>query len=188
MLAAASVLVAAAGARAATFIEPWTSSPSGAISVTIGDNGLGVVGGSTDAVNGNSTHNYNASTGVFVDTFDFFLPTGMAGASAITTISGTAVNDLNFTNITFNSATGTTSTGGGTSMAHVDLQPIVSGGPQHLVITGSGGSAATFGGTVSFVLAGAVPEPTTWALMIVGFGGIGGLLRKRRQDGLVAAI
>ena len=33
-----------------------------------------------------------------------------------------------------------------------------------------------------------VPEPTTWALMILGFGGVGSLLRRtRRQGGLVAA-
>lgn len=29
----------------------------------------------------------------------------------------------------------------------------------------------------------AVPEPATWALMILGFGGIGALMRRRRRDG-----
>jgi hypothetical protein len=186
-IAAASILAAGGAASAATIIQPWTTSPSGAISVTIGDNGLGVAGGSSDPVNGNSTHSYNASTGVFVDTYDFFLPTGFAGASAITTISGQDVNDLNFTNITFNSVAGSTGTGNGVSTAHVGFQPVMMGGPQELVITGTGGSAATFGGTVSFVLAGGVAEPATWALMIVGFGGIGGLVRRRRAQGFVAA-
>ena len=27
----------------------------------------------------------------------------------------------------------------------------------------------------------AVPEPASWALMLVGFGGVGGVLRRRRQ-------
>ena len=27
----------------------------------------------------------------------------------------------------------------------------------------------------------AVPEPASWALMLVGFGGLGGMLRRRRQ-------
>jgi hypothetical protein len=27
----------------------------------------------------------------------------------------------------------------------------------------------------------AVPEPATWAMLIVGFGGIGGLLRTKRR-------
>jgi hypothetical protein len=29
----------------------------------------------------------------------------------------------------------------------------------------------------------AVPEPATWAMMIIGFGGVGALMRRRRQDG-----
>lgn len=36
-------------------------------------------------------------------------------------------------------------------------------------------------------LAGGVPEPTTWALMIVGFGGAGALLRRRRRAGAAVA-
>jgi hypothetical protein len=31
-----------------------------------------------------------------------------------------------------------------------------------------------------------VPEPATWAMMLVGFGGIGAMIRRRRQT-LVAA-
>ena len=34
---------------------------------------------------------------------------------------------------------------------------------------------------------GAVPEPSTWALMILGFGGIGGVMRGRRKSARVAA-
>ena len=177
----------AGAASAATFIQPWTVSPTGNISVTIGDNGLGVAGGSTDPINGNSNHAFDAATGVFTDTFDFFLPTGKAGASVITTLSGEADNDLTFSGITFNGAGGAIDTGGGASMAHVSLQPISGGGAQELIITGTGGSAATFGGTVNFVLADAtVPESATWALMIVGFGGVGALARARRRTPLVA--
>lgn len=33
----------------------------------------------------------------------------------------------------------------------------------------------------------AVPEPSTWGLMIVGFGGVGALLRRRRAVGFLAA-
>lgn len=39
---------------------------------------------------------------------------------------------------------------------------------------------ASSGGQFSAVLA--VPEPATWAMMLVGFGGIGALLRRRRQQ------
>lgn len=38
------------------------------------------------------------------------------------------------------------------------------------------------GGIIDFI---AIPEPATWAMMIVGFGGVGGLMRRRRA-GLLA--
>ena len=43
--------------------------------------------------------------------------------------------------------------------------------------------SATGKGSVSpdIVLSGAVPEPGTWALMIMGFGGAGAMLRSRRK-------
>lgn len=35
-------------------------------------------------------------------------------------------------------------------------------------------------GPVGAVLTGGVPEPATWAMMIIGFGGVGAVLRRRR--------
>lgn len=35
--------------------------------------------------------------------------------------------------------------------------------------------------SVSFVASGAVPEPSTWAMMLIGFFGIGGMIRSRRR-------
>ena len=32
---------------------------------------------------------------------------------------------------------------------------------------------------------GAVPEPATWAMMLLGFGGIGMAMRRRRKKGLL---
>ena len=59
---------------------------------------------------------------------------------------------------------------------------MVAGGEQELILTGSGGAAATYGGTANFspIVMG-VPEPASWALMIIGFGSAGALLRKRRS-------
>jgi hypothetical protein len=50
------------------------------------------------------------------------------------------------------------------------------------------GSCVT--GPVGFSLvqqAAAVPEPSTWAIMLMGFGGLGAMLRQRRQVALVRA-
>ena len=37
-------------------------------------------------------------------------------------------------------------------------------------------------GPVGVPIAAAVPEPASWALMILGFGGVGALMRRRRSD------
>jgi len=47
----------------------------------------------------------------------------------------------------------------------------------------SGGLTGVVGGG----LGGAVPEPSAWALMILGFGGVGAAIRSRRRATLVTA-
>ncbi len=38
----------------------------------------------------------------------------------------------------------------------------------------------------NFARIGAVPEPATWAMMLIGFGAIGGSMRRRRRSGTLA--
>ena len=50
--------------------------------------------------------------------------------------------------------------------------------------TGGTGSTSTFGYVAQFraaEAAGAVPEPATWAMMLLGFGAVGGAARHRRR-------
>jgi hypothetical protein len=35
-------------------------------------------------------------------------------------------------------------------------------------------------------ISGGVPEPASWALMIMGFGGVGALVRRRRNKSVFA--
>lgn len=49
-------------------------------------------------------------------------------------------------------------------------------GAYRLTLTGAGDNAAIIGGT------GAVPEPGSWAMMMLGFGLIGGALRSRSRN------
>jgi hypothetical protein len=182
MTAAVAALTVGGAASAATFIDTWTTNTTtGAISVVIGDSGLGIAGGSTDPIQGTSTHVYNASTGMFTDTFDFKLPTGQVGASLT---SSDTTNDMTFTGITFNGVNGIAGTGlDGDPGAAIKAQLVVSGGQQELILTGSGGAAATYGGTANFspTVTVGVPEPASWALMIIGFGSAGAMLRARRS-------
>ena len=49
-------------------------------------------------------------------------------------------------------------------------------------------SAPNTTGSESFqILGGAVPEPATWAVMLVGFGGVGAVMRSRRKLASAAA-
>lgn len=43
------------------------------------------------------------------------------------------------------------------------------------------GCSSRIGTAATFNVVGGVPEPTTWALMLLGFGAIGGALRRQRR-------
>lgn len=49
------------------------------------------------------------------------------------------------------------------------------------------GAIDSYGGLVTEFSSGAIPEPGTWALMLAGFGGLGGVLRMRRRQAALAA-
>jgi hypothetical protein len=48
------------------------------------------------------------------------------------------------------------------------------------------GTSDSFGGYVDNISLSGVPEPATWALMILGFGAVGGAMRRRRSAGSLA--
>jgi hypothetical protein len=52
-------------------------------------------------------------------------------------------------------------------------------GTYQLTINGNNGSTGSLGGTVT-INATAVPEPGTWAMMLLGFGAAGFAMRRRR--------
>jgi PEP-CTERM motif len=67
------------------------------------------------------------------------------------------------------------------------LGQFLDAGAYTLHIQGTRGVAGSFGGNVSFAVANGVPEPATWAMMLLGFGGIGWQLRRRRSTVLAQA-
>ena len=52
-------------------------------------------------------------------------------------------------------------------------------GDYYLDLTGTGGGSAGYGGTLSV---SAVPEPSTWAMMILGFFGVGFMAYRRKSS------
>ena len=62
-------------------------------------------------------------------------------------------------------------------------------GTYTLTIEGTRGSQGSYGGNVAFTFADrGVPEPATWALMLLGFGAVGWQLRRRRHPVLAQAV
>jgi PEP-CTERM motif len=58
------------------------------------------------------------------------------------------------------------------------------GGPYRLNFTGPNGGDTVFPLTVTSSVVAAVPEPSTWAMMILGFMGVGFMAYRRKQGGL----
>ena len=86
-------------------------------------------------------------------------PTGYEGPNnTFANISGFG----NMGDVVFNVGGGIAG-GGGTTFFSLEESPSA--------ITGGGG----------IIIGGGVPEPTTWALMLVGFLAVGGMLRRRRR-------
>jgi hypothetical protein len=62
------------------------------------------------------------------------------------------------------------------------LGQFLKAGTYTLHIKGTRGNFAAFSGDISF---GAVPEPSTWAMMLLGFGAVGFAMRRRRRPALL---
>ena len=129
-------------------------------------------------------------TGPFAAVFTFFnpYPTARGNGSASFNFDPDV---LMFTSGSF-SDDGSTFTLGGVpgvgSSIQVDVTPL-DGGLQRLILMGElnssgtpegGNDFARVGGSITLTsVAGAIPEPATWALFILGFGAVGGALRRR---------
>lgn len=169
--ALAATAFVAAPASAATVVYGGMN-PGGA--VTLEPAGPGAV---------SSAISFDVSgTGAFTATFTFVNPFNPAAAG------GSATFNFDPDQIVF---TGGNISGGGNvtivtgppgSSIQIDRLGLAAG-PQTLTITGNlntvpgGNSFARIGGQLT--LTGVVPEPTTWALFILGFGVIGAALRRR---------
>jgi hypothetical protein len=54
-------------------------------------------------------------------------------------------------------------------------------GLNNITIRGTASGNVAYGGSITFV-PNAVPEPATWAMMLVGFGMVGSAMRYRRRS------
>ena len=93
----------------------------------------------------------------------------------------TSTPDLLFTALSITPITGSGSIiyGGPPTASITQLPGSLGIGSYNLTFSGNSPNGGTESGNVTFRLA--VPEPSTWALMLLGFGGIGFALRRRRR-------
>jgi hypothetical protein len=61
---------------------------------------------------------------------------------------------------------------------------ILNAGGYYLQFTGTGGGTAGYGGDLTTAAIAAVPEPATWAMMLLGFAGIGFMAYRKRGNSL----
>lgn len=115
--------------------------------------------------------------GVFTDTYVFTVDVDGTGSGSLTTSATAGI--LTFTSVTFNGEVLDLSEV--LSPNGISGLPIFGGDENRLVIQGTATGQATYGGTITFT-PGAVPEPGTWAMMLMGFGGLGYVMRRRRNS------
>lgn len=193
MTLALGAAVAASPAYAATTIDFSTFAPGTTISnqipgVSLTLSGAGQSGSPTvnvpfdDATALINSNNENASN---------FYPSG----TTITFSFAQLVSGLSFTfnnygtNATSNyAAFGTSGTlissGFLGDVENFDLVSVAGSGISRLLVSNDGSSNWTYGiGELTYTAdaAGAVPEPATWGMMILGFGVIGGAMRRRAK-------
>ncbi len=160
---AVSLLAAAPAANAVIVVPLPAPAADGSITAAFGNSPIGA--------------------GPFADTYQFTFPTGGVASTAVTSIRVNAATNIDFTSVKLN-GTPFTITNGTFDIATLLDQP-VSGGLQTLYIAGISGGNGEY--TVDLAFA-PVPEPATWAMMIVGFTGAGLMLRGVRRKALAPVV
>ena len=126
--------------------------------------------------------------GLFSDTFNFTLPTGVSSFTVNSTFTDDPANDINFTSVRFNGLDFGVGSSGQNEFRFLNGISVTAGAPQQLIVAGTTGGGGSYNGIISFnAAAAAVPEPAAWALMILGFGGTGAMLRRRQKVAIAAA-
>lgn len=157
----AAVALAASAADAATYINYGPIGPDGGFSITFGNTGI------TDPT--------------INDVFDFQMPSGRADFVVTSTMSGGSQN-ITWSSIAFNGTEFDSGSAGWNEFSFLNGVTVTKDQFQRLVLTGVGGGNASYSGVITFMPAAAAPEPASWAMLIVGFGAAGAVLRRARPS------
>lgn len=160
-VATVSAVAFAPAANAATFITE-NPGPDGLRTFVFGNNDVG-------------------TAPTFDDLITFTTPAAGFLSLSLSEVAATAFNNVEFTTVTLNgTAVNLFSAPGGEPDFGSLLGLFNPGTTNTLRVAGTNGGNGVYGGTIAFA-PGAVPEPAAWALMIAGFGMVGGALRRQKK-------
>ncbi len=122
----------------------------------------------------------------FTRNFEFVTPAGFnitsIDISSIATMN--PATNIDFSTVTFNGVNFATISTGMQEFRNLLNQNLVQGGRNVLTVNGTSGGNGAFSGNLSFASVAAVPEPTTWMLMLMGMAGIGFSMRRKKDTTL----
>jgi len=163
-LASGSIASAAVTVNAGTVVNLNDPNPSTSVATAGGDTTINF--GFNPIVNAEGTNSFSSS---------FTISDPLAG---IYSISGdTSTPGVIFVGTVYNLIIGTTPSG--FSAFGLPLTNLAAG-DYRLTINGISPNSGSFTGNVR-ITTGAVPEPGTWALMLLGFGAVGLAMRRKRR-------
>lgn len=168
--------LATAASAAALIVAAAPASAQTAITLVPGPNGSLTGGFEQEVLAGTVT-----TPAAFSSTFTFSLPTIGTTSASITSISTMMSNDIDFTSVLLNGSALQLGASGPTEFRFINNLPTVAG-VQTLVVNGISRGSGSFGGSISFSPTAAVPEPTTWALLLLGFAAIGFSMRRSKPS------
>jgi hypothetical protein len=122
----------------------------------------------------------NPAPCAFADLANFITPVGyqLVGATISSIKTGGNNTNIDFTSVMLNGTNFLVSSTGNVEFRSLQNLLLTPGGNNILSVAGLSGGAASYAGTLSFA---AVPEPSTWLMMILGIG-LAGLGLRRRQS------
>jgi hypothetical protein len=171
---------------------------NGPIAATIGHTGI------TGAADNGGVAATPLSPVAFTDIFTFTIPQTGVGSGSITTSVNIndflGVTDLDITSVIVNGlmafetfrdingiacpVEGVGTCGAGETFQRNDV-PILAGMENTITVSGITRGLGSYGGNLTFFpVQATVPEPATWAMMLIGFGAVGFSLRRKRTTAL----
>ena len=120
-------------------------------------------------------------TCAFTNMFTFATPDASNLVNATISTSALGGNDIDFTSVFLNGIAFTLSPTGTFEFGSLENTSLMAGALNTLTVNGQNNGNSAFSGTLAFSNVPAVPEPATWAMMLLGFGLMGGMLRSAKS-------